>query len=500
MRVRAIGWIPAVAACALFAARAEEPDPWQTRLAASLEDPALRHARVAALVVDAERGAVLFARNPDRALIPASNQKLLTALAVLARLGPTHRFVTPFYGDTAPGATGAAGSLYVRGSGDPSLTSEDWWRVAADLRRAGLRRVDDLVLDEGVFDRVRWHPSWGSVSARAYHAPVGAVSANYGAFAVEVSPGDEPGVPARVAIDPPVSYLELRNRARTVASGQATRLAVERGAGEHGELVTVSGTVALGEPSEVFYRSVADPTLYAGAVFRMQLEALGVEVRGRVRRGAVPDGAALWLEFEGRPLAETVRLFLKYSNNVIAEALVKAMGFESAGEPGSWSSGLEAVTAELRRLGLDLDGARLVDGSGLSRANRVSPRLLVDALRVARGSFALGPEFVAGLPIASGDGTLRERAVDAAGEVRAKTGLLDGVVGLSGYARAACGRELVFSLLVNGHRAGDADAMGVVDGFAQALVEPNAACPRTASEPSPAPPAPQESARERDRS
>jgi D-alanyl-D-alanine carboxypeptidase/D-alanyl-D-alanine-endopeptidase (penicillin-binding protein 4) len=112
----------------------------------------------------------------------------------------------------------------------------------------------------------------------------------------------------------------------------------------------------------------------------------------------------------------------------------------------------------------------MVDGSGLSKHNRVSPRVLVEALQLARGSFAVGPELVAALPIGARDGTLKKRA-DAAGErVRAKTGLLDGVTGLSGYAELSDGRDVVFSILVNGYRAGDEAAMGAVDGFVAALV------------------------------
>jgi D-alanyl-D-alanine carboxypeptidase/D-alanyl-D-alanine-endopeptidase (penicillin-binding protein 4) len=234
--------------------------------------------------------------------------------------------------------------------------------------------------------------------------------------------------------------------------------------------VVVSGLIASGSPERIFYRSVANPTLYAGAVLRWQLQAHGIEVTGAARRGRVPDSAAEILAFEGRPLGEIVRLFLKYSNNMIAEALVKAMGSDASGQPGTWAAGMAELEHRLRALDLSLAGARLVDGSGLSRENRVPPRLLTEALLVARRSFEFGPELIAALPIAAADGTLEERAEGAAGEVRGKTGLLDRVVSLSGYARSEAGRELVFSLLVNGFRSSDAQAMRAVDGFAQALV------------------------------
>ena len=119
------------------------------RLDATLTHPGLRGAQIAALVVDSDTGKVLYARDPDRALVPASNVKILTALAVLAALGPSHRFVTEVLADRVPDAEGVVDTLYVRGGGDPALPSEELWRLAADLRRAGLREVREaLVVEE----------------------------------------------------------------------------------------------------------------------------------------------------------------------------------------------------------------------------------------------------------------------------------------------------------------------------------------------------------------
>lgn len=441
-------------------------------LDAALSQRALRGASIAALVVSRSDGRVLYDRGGDQALVPASNEKILTAVAALATFGPAHKFTTRVTADARPDAAGSVGALFVRGGGDPALTSEDWWRLAAELRAAGLRRVrGDLVVDDSFFDAERWHPEWGAVTERAYFGPVSALSANYGAFTVEVRPGAAPGAPARVAIDPPIGFFLLANRATTGPPRHRARLAVEREATPQGESIVVSGTAPAGsEPSRV-YRSVGDATLYAGAVLAWQLAAQGIEVGGHVRRGAAPDAGYDLVDFEGRPLAEIVRLFLKHSNNTIAEGLVKAIGAEEYGPPGSWSHGVEALVAHLRALGLPLAGAHIVDGSGLARSNRVTPRLLVAALLAADRSFAFGPEFESALPIAATDGTLSHRALAAAGAVRAKTGSLDGVHSLSGYAALPDGGEAVFSVLVNGTPAGDRAAVHALDGFAAALVQ-----------------------------
>jgi D-alanyl-D-alanine carboxypeptidase/D-alanyl-D-alanine-endopeptidase (penicillin-binding protein 4) len=133
--------------------------------------------------------------------------------------------------------------------------------------------------------------------------------------------------------------------------------------------------------------------------------------------------------------------------------------------------GIAAVRDQLERIGIDVAGLSIVDGSGLSYQNRVTPRTLVSALRVAKGSFEFGPEFVAALPIAAADGTLEKRTEGAADRVRAKTGLLTRITSLSGYAMSADGQPLVFSILVNGFSGSDEAAMDAVDHFASELTK-----------------------------
>ena len=452
---------------------ADSRSPLALRLDAALQGETLASAEVAALVVG-ETGETLYARDPDGLRIPASNLKLLTALAVLDAFGPTHRFTTVIATDRNPDEAGAVGTLGIRGGGDPGLTSEQWWRLAADLRRRGLAKVDgDLIVDESYFDREYWHSEWGRISSRAFHAPVSGLSANYGAFFVRVGPGLSPGDPLRVQIDPPLDYLEAENRGRTVGAEAKGGLSVARGSASNlSETVVVSGQLSLEAEPKDFARSVRDPALYAGAVLKFQLEALGIEVTGRVRRGSADQPVEL-LRHAGRPVSELVRLFLKYSNNAMAEGLVKAMGASATGKPGSWPLGMAEVRRRLDALDVLGPGARLVDGSGLAPGSRLSPRMLVDAIQHGASSFRFGPEYVAALPIGARDGTLEKRTGVPEERVRAKTGLLGAqrVVSLSGFAERADGETVIFSILVNGYRGGVEEAMRAVDGWVQGLVE-----------------------------
>lgn len=457
------------------------------RIDRQLAKGALAQASVGLLVVRAADGRTIHARGADQLFIPASNQKILTVLASLERFGPAHRFATRVYAPAPIDGDGLVGELVVEGGGDPAMSSEDWWRLAADLRREGLRGVQgDLRVDDRLFAGPAWHPSWGELTARAYHAPIGALSANFGAFAVSVWPRASTGSAARVAVDPPVDYLRLRNLARTVARRARPELVVDRlpGAASEGlaeEIVRVEGSVRRGDPGDVFPRSVLDPGLYAGSLLLHQLRANGIAVDGVVRRAPRSgEGDVLVLESRGRPLAEIARACLKTSSNAVAETLVKALGAwagsDATGPPsavGDWAGGIRALRETLEDRGLDLADARLVDGSGLSIQNRVSPRMLVDALAYAARSFRSGPELVAALPIGGRDGTLERRLDGTDGRIRAKTGLLSdaGVTALSGYAERADGERLIFSILVNGRGGGTEAAMHAVDDLARALLE-----------------------------
>lgn len=461
-------------------AAGEADASWLARLRSAANARGFQGGAQTMLVVDRATGAELFAKNPERALAPASTMKLLTALAALEAFGPAYQFTTEVLAPGEPDSRGVVASLAIRGA-DPAMTGEQWWRLASDLRALGVQEIaGDVLLDDSQLDAERWHPSWQPVSARAYHAPIGALSANYGAFRVVVSPGLDVGRPARVQVDPPLAYFPLASNVQTGRPGTGASLTVERALDPNGagERVHVRGVIALGADRVEVWRSVLDPTAYAAAVFRQQLESAGIRVAGRVMAGSAPPDSKVLYAFEGLPLRTTADLLLKYSNNFIAESLLKNLGRLDTGAPGSWANGAAALRARLGGLGLPLDGSALVDGSGLSREDRVSARLLVAALQKADQTFAIGPDLLAGLPIAGEDGTLRKRADGARGLVRAKTGTLDGVTSLAGWARTAGGRELLFALISNGHRHGDVEAIAAADSFAAALVSDAASAVR----------------------
>jgi D-alanyl-D-alanine carboxypeptidase/D-alanyl-D-alanine-endopeptidase (penicillin-binding protein 4) len=417
-----------------------------------LSQPPLSSARVSAQIVSLDDGQVVYARSPDEQLNPASNTKLVTSAAALVRLGPEFRFTTDVLGDKAIDR-GRLRTLYVKGRGDPSINTERLQGLVADLWHRGLRQVGDIVLDDSYFDPEPWGPGWEQEqSDKAYAAPVGALSLNHNSVAIYVAPAASRNGRVRIDLEPEArGYFVLENRVATVNVNGRRRVIPHTFAdGEHTRVV-VSGRFPLRGEATVLYRRVTNPTFYFGQTLQQLLRDHGIRVQGRLRRGTVPETASLINSYESPELAEVVRDMNKVSSNFIAEMLIKTLGAELRGVPGTWAKGLDVAQDLLAEMGLPRGTYQLRNGSGLNDTNRFSAQQMTALLVAVWKKFPVAAEFVSSLGIAARDGTMRLRmeGTDAAGRLRAKTGTLDKVTALSGYVQSLGGERFVFSILVN---------------------------------------------------
>ncbi|GAC1539175.1 MAG: hypothetical protein NVS2B9_06090 [Myxococcales bacterium] len=463
--------VAAVAALAWAApARATPADRAELRRAidALFAQAPLSSARVSAQIVSLDDGQVLYARGADEQLNPASNTKLVTSAAALLRLGPEFRFTTDVLTDK-PIVRGRAGTLYVKGRGDPSINTERLQGLVADLWHRGLRQVSDLVLDDGYFDREAWGPGWEQESSdKAYAAPVGPLSLNHNSVAIYIAPGEGKNARARVDLEPAAAgYFNVENGATTARQGGRRRVMAHTFAAGERTRVTVGGRIAAKADALVLYRRVSDPTFYFGYALKQLLQERGIRVTGRVRRGQAPDEAVLVNAYDSPELAEIVRDMNKVSSNFIAEMLVKTLGAELRGVPGTWAKGLAVTQDLLAELGIARGTYQLRNGSGLNDTNRFSAQQMTGLLMAIWKRFPVASEFVSSLGIAARDGTLRLRmeGTDAAGRLRAKTGTLDKVTALSGYVQAVGGERFVFSILVNDWSGRTPPVISSVDRF-----------------------------------
>lgn len=444
----------------------------EAALRAIVDGGPLAAARAAVLVEDVESGQAIFARDPDALLNPASNVKLVTTAAALARLGPEYRFATELWLDAGSKGSPSVRTLHVRGRGDPSLVTERLWAIAGDVAHLGVRRVGDLVVDESFFDGERTGPGFDQESGdRSYLAPSGAASLNWNSIAVYVSPGDRRGQKGRVEVEPASDYVEIENRTTTVRPSVRRRVAVSSVPRSGKQRIVVEGRIPLGSRVLVVWKKIDEPALYLGHTLRRLLELRGVGVTGRVRVGEVPHGARLVHVAESESLAEIVRRLNKTSNNFVAEQILKTLGAEAKGTPGSWAKGIAAAEDFLSQVGIPRGSYVMKNGSGLNDTNRFSARQLVTLLRAMWGRFPLQAEYLSSLPVAGRDGTIRFRmeGSEAEGRLRAKTGTMKNMTSLSGYVQTAGGRTLAFAVLVNDYAGSASAAIRSVDALGTAL-------------------------------
>jgi D-alanyl-D-alanine carboxypeptidase/D-alanyl-D-alanine-endopeptidase (penicillin-binding protein 4) len=418
-----------------------------------LTQPPLAGSRASVDIVSLDDGSTIYSHDGDATLNPASNTKLITAATALLRLGPEYRFETDVLADRAPDKHGKVGTLYVRGHGDPSITTERLTGMVRDLFHRGVRSVGDVVIDDSYFDAEKWGPGWEQESSdKAYAAPVGALSLNHNTVAIYVRPADRAGAPGKVELEPEApGYFQLNARVATVRTNGRRKVRPHTFELRDGTQVTVDGRVPAGGDPMVFFRRVTEPGMYFGQTLRAVLAQNGIRVTGRVRRALTPASAYLVTTYDSEELADIVRDMNKVSSNFIAEMLIKNLGAELRGPPGTWAKGVDVAEELLAELGVPRGSYQLKNGSGLNDTNRFSAHQMVTLLTAIWKTFPVASEFVSSLGIAARDGTLRLRmeGTDAAGRLRAKTGTLDRVTALSGFVQSVGGERFAFSILVN---------------------------------------------------
>jgi D-alanyl-D-alanine carboxypeptidase/D-alanyl-D-alanine-endopeptidase (penicillin-binding protein 4) len=473
------------------------------KISALLEaSPAVRGAFWGIEAVDLDTGKTIFSRDASSLFTPASNTKLFTAALALDRLGPDFRFQTRVQSAGAPDAEGAIhGALFLVGGGDPNLSPRavpyrkgpeagnplGWAEELADQVAArGVKRIAGSVVGDDTWYVWEPHPEGWTVDDTQYDygAPVSALTVNDNALTLSIRPGARAGDPAEVALLPPLEYYQIDNRVRTVAalrgrSGER-KVYMEREPGTR--QLRLWGTLPVSAPAEILTVAVDDPCEYAARALRLALEQRGivvdgwVEVRHRFANGQASEAGAGEPSFElarheSAPLIDDLGITAKVSQNLHAELALRAVG-RARGGAGSRQEGLAEMKAFLREIGIEPEAYSFSDGSGLDRADLVTPAAVVKLLRYMYASRERD-RWIALLPVGGQDGTLSERFGDglAAGRIHAKTGTLAHVAALSGYAERSRGGWVAFSILVNNYNGPAAELRGVIDRICTLILE-----------------------------
>ncbi|MFZ0450220.1 MAG: D-alanyl-D-alanine carboxypeptidase [Desulfatiglandaceae bacterium] len=346
-------------------------------------------------------GKILAKRHETDQFVPASTLKILTALASLHYLGPAYRFNTEFF-------LSPEKDLIVKGYGDPLLISEVWKEISQQLALK-LHGFRDLVLDSSYFSPAIRIPGVNS-STNPYDAPVGALCANFNTFFFERNSGN--GVLSAEPQTPMIPFAKKKIRQLRERKGRYT-----------------------------FSHDSREGARYAGELLRYFLEKNGVEGRGRVRHGIrAPEDSLIYTYRSGFTLEEILRKMFKFSNNFMANQLLISLGGHVYGAPSTLAKGRSAIL-QYARENLRLKDLELVEGSGISRENRMSPEDMLMVLKQFRPY---------------------RRLLARKGSFLYKTGTLTGIHTRAGFYEKSPGTPGYFVLFLN---HGEVDA----DGFMRCL-------------------------------
>jgi serine-type D-Ala-D-Ala carboxypeptidase/endopeptidase (penicillin-binding protein 4) len=451
--------------------------PLAAELDALFDDPWAAHGHWGVLVRSLDTGETLYARNPDRLFVPASNVKLFTGAAVLQTLGPDFRYTTTIAG-AGPIRNGVLeGPLVVTGTGDPTFSGRffdeprDAFRAWADSLRAhgvtriagGIIGVDTAFLDPTLGSG--W--AWDDLTA-GYAAEFGPLQFNEGTVELDLFPSRTELQPALIIITPPTQAVRVINDTRTMPAGSVTALRILHD--ELGTGIILRGQVAADAEAQRRLVAVGNPTHFFVSILRETLREVGITVEGPALRHTeleatdltVRDAIPLFTH-SSPSLNEILTGMMKPSQNAIAETMLRTVGREMRGQ-GTAAAGAMVVDSLLTDWQIGDARLRLADGSGLSRYNLTSPELVV-ALLARMDESVYRDVWIESLPLAGRDGTLAGRMRDPPliEQVRAKTGTLTGVRALSGYLTTRSGERIVFSTFINNHMMTAADIDRVVE-------------------------------------
>lgn len=434
---------------------------FEERLNSLVNGAVARSSEASIQIVELESGRVVGQRNPNLPVAPASNMKLFTTAAAIDLLKPTFEVTTSVLVRGNIDASGTLnGDVKIVGKGDPTIggrfhdgsATAVLQEFATDLKRAGIKTVrGNLVFEYGYMDTEYIHPTWPvDQLVNWYEAPIAAFSMQEGCVEVRVLPG-RPGTPCVVQLEPPTSYLTVRNSCRT--GGGLPFITRERNTNN---IIVRGGVPARSGRTQVFV-TVHEPVQYFAAVTNETFQRAGIRIEGQivlVPKDPRPD----WRQVtkHSTPMNVIIIVINKKSQNHYAEQVLKMIGAEKGGV-GSWAAGSREIEEWLvTKVGVPGHEFYAADGSGMSRDNRASANAFIKLLRYMWKS-PWREDFVSSLPYTGDPDSKfgnRLKRPPFARQVYAKTGYISGVIGLSGYVHAQSGKVYAFSFLFNRYRTG----------------------------------------------
>ena len=436
------------------------PNTLNSRIQLLLKNPSLKNVSYGISIVSIKKNTSLFSYRDNDLFSIASNMKLITTAAALEYLGPDFEYKTSVDAHGVITAGELNGDIIIRGSGDPNLSGrfyngnittvpESW---ASAIKNKGIHKITGAIIaDDSVFDRIYTNPTWPENQlSEWYCAPSGGLSFNDNCVDITLVSDKNPGNTVIPLIDPNTSYFTIFNNCVSTSNKKEHAYSIFRKPGTN--QIFIKGKFWVNASPEKSWVTIHNPGLYLATVFKEILGKNGIVVQGNARVIDESDSFGSNLERiteTTSTMKQTILVTNKHSQNFYAEQILKTLGSRIKGR-GSSNAGIEVLREFMGKLGFPPDEYQIEDGSGLSKDNKLSPRIITTLLTyMSRHPYS--NVLYESLPVSGTDGGLRHRMLSSRykNKIHAKTGYIAKTSALSGYVDTLNGDTLAFSILMN---------------------------------------------------
>ena len=432
-----------------------------------LIEKTMPNANIGMMVMDANTGQVLYQHRGHDHFTPASTTKLFTAAASLYHLTPDYRYKTAIYIDKkTPQHTAMPGSIYIKFSGDPSLTQKNVSSLIHQIKEKGIKKIQgNIVLDTSVYSGKPYPQGMTLGDTQwSYGAPVTSIIINRNSIPISITPSDTLKKSVNVSISgTDKNDFPLHTDVKTVTLPEADNLCEFNVVMSNENNISINGCWPISTPA---YKKIAiiNPTYFAKQVIRKALAKEGIQLMGTIKTGTLPKQHTLLAEHLSNPMSSLVSHMLHFSDNLYANAFLKTLGTESGGR-GDFLNGVRILKKILsQHTDINFNQMTLFDGAGLSTYNLISPFQLDQLLYAVYNSPKIKTAFLHALAKPGENGTLSRRmhAIGLSDNVLAKTGSLTSTSTLAGYLTTDNHRKLIFTMMANNY-VGSIDSVRMLE-------------------------------------
>lgn len=437
--------------------------------AAFVDAPNLKHADISFLVKEISSGQVIMQHREEKVVIPASTMKVVTTATALELLSPDFRFETKLQYAGSIKDSVLYGNIYILGGGDPTLGSQymgekdflDKW--ASAVKQLGIRRIDGAIVgdasafsSEGVAPKWSWEDMGNYYSSGAY-----ALSIYDNTYQIQLQSGAAGTTPQIVSISP--SGLDIKFNLQLLSANIGKDSAYIYGAPFSHERF-IYGAIPANRKNFVVKGDIPHPPLFAAQELEAKLKTAGISISQPAKAIFLPEGDRnTFHTLYSPPLKDILKEINHRSNNHYAEHLFRSFSMRK-NAPATIKNSVETTKLLWKKKHVDVSGLNMYDGCGLSLANAISAKFLVDLLIYEKSKSAHSDVFFASLPSAGQTGTISRLLKGTAleGRVQAKSGSVGGVQCYAGYISWQ-GKQYAFAVLLNHFEGTRSKAVGEIE-------------------------------------